>query len=146
MSYPTQSNAHRPHGRILVVDDEPQMLAVAKAILNAHGMEVEVTDTGSQALQMVAHSIQTQNRFATVVLDLTMPGDISGFETLDGLKKIDADLPVIACSGYFQEDARDLCMAIGFTDVLQKPYTLEHLVATVRRGVARDRASHDSLA
>ncbi|SKA89690.1 Response regulator receiver domain-containing protein [Prosthecobacter debontii] len=144
MSYPAPSS--RSHGRILVVDDEPQMLAVAKAILNAHGMEVEVSDTGSQALQMVAHSIQTHNRFATVVLDLTMPGDISGFETLDGLKKIDAELPVIACSGFFQEDARDLCMAIGFTDVLQKPYTLEHLVATVRRGIARDRAAHDTLA
>jgi len=139
----TSSNTHRSHGRILVVDDEPQMLAVAKAILNAHGMEVEVSDTGSQALGMVAQNMQTQNRFATVVLDLTMPGDMSGFETLEELKKLDPDLSVIACSGYFQEDARDLCMAIGFTDVLQKPYTLEHLVATVRRGVARDRATHD---
>lgn len=134
---------HRTYGRILVVDDEPQMLAVAKAILNAHSMDVEVTDSGTQALQMVGSCLQTDNRFATVVLDLTMPGDMSGFEVLEALQKIDPDLSVIACSGYFQEDARDLCMAIGFTDVLQKPYTLEHLVATVRRGIARDRATHD---
>ena len=65
---------------------------------------------------------------------------------MESLQKLDPDISVIACSGYFQEDARDLCQAIGFTDVLQKPYTLENLVATVRRGLARDRATHDMTA
>ena len=142
--YPTYT--HRTHGRILVVDDEPQMLAVAKAILNAHGMDVTVTDCGNQALQYVSQFLLTPDRFSVVVLDLTMPGGLSGFEVMDELHKLDPDLSVIACSGYFQEDARDLCQAIGFTDVLQKPYTLEHLVATVRRGLARDRAIHDTSA
>lgn len=137
---------HRHHGRILVVDDEPQMLAVAKAILNAHSMEVEVIDSGEIALQMVSTSMHTQERFSVVILDLTMPGGLSGFEVMESLQKLDPDISVIACSGYFQEDARDLCQAIGFTDVLQKPYTLEHLVATVRRGLVRDRATHDTAA
>ena len=134
---------NRPHGRILVVDDEPQMLAVAKAILNANGLEAEVCDSGEKALQVFGESLQTGHRFSCVVLDLTMPGGLSGFEVMEQLQKLDPDLSVIACSGYFQEDARDLCQAIGFSDVLQKPYTLEHLVATVRRGLARDRATHE---
>lgn len=144
--FTSHSHQHRPHGRILVVDDEPQMLAVAKAILNAHSMEVEVTDSGEIALQLVNASLHTQQRFSVVILDLTMPGGLSGFEVMESLQKLDPDISVIACSGYFQEDARDLCQAIGFTDVLQKPYTLEHLVATVRRGLARDRATHDTAA
>lgn len=139
--YPVHS--HRPQGRILVVDDEPQMLAVAKAILNANGLEAEVCESGERALQMFTESLQTGHRFACVILDLTMPGGLSGFEVMEQFQRLDPDLSVIACSGYFQEDARDLCQAIGFTDVLQKPYTLEHLVATVRRGLARDRATHD---
>ncbi|MBB5038204.1 response regulator [Prosthecobacter dejongeii] len=139
----TPAHSHRSHGRILVVDDEPQMLAVAKAILNAHSMDVEVCDCGAQALQVFQAAIATPGRFSCVVLDLTMPGGLSGFEVMEELQKLDPDLSVIACSGYFQEDARDLCQAIGFTDVLQKPYTLEHLVATVRRGLMRDRATHD---
>ncbi|TDU73223.1 response regulator receiver domain-containing protein [Prosthecobacter fusiformis] len=140
------SQPHRTHGRILVVDDEHQMLAVTKAILNAHGMEVVATDCGAQALQLFQESLQTPDRFSVVVLDLTMPGGLSGFEVMEQLHKVDPDLCVIACSGFFQEDARDLCQAIGFTDVLQKPYTLEHLVATVRRGLAKDRATHDTPA
>ncbi|GAA5149824.1 response regulator [Prosthecobacter algae] len=144
MYTPSTASLNRSHGRILVVDDEPQMLAVAKAILNAHSMDVEVCECGSQALQLFAESLDTPDRFSCVVLDLTMPGGLSGFEVMDELQKLDPDLPVIACSGYFQEDARDLCQAIGFTDVLQKPYTLEHLVATVRRGLLRDRANHES--
>lgn len=142
----SSAHPHRVHGRILVVDDEHQMLAVTKAILNAHGMEVVVTDSGAEAIQLFNDFLSTPDRFSVVVLDLTMPGGLSGFEVMEQLHKLDPDLCVIACSGFFQEDARDLCQAIGFTDVLQKPYTLEHLVATVRRGLARDRATHDVMA
>ncbi|HEY1083537.1 MAG TPA: response regulator [Prosthecobacter sp.] len=138
------AHPHRTHGRILVVDDEPQMLAVAKAILDAHGMEAVVCDNGTLALQMFTEALDGPHRFSCIVLDLTMPGGLSGFEVMEELRKLDPDLSVIACSGYFQDDARDLCQAIGFTDVLQKPYALEHLVATVRRGLARDRATHDT--
>jgi CheY-like chemotaxis protein len=144
--HPSAPAFQRAHGRILVVDDEQQMLAVTKAILNAHGLEVITTDCGEQAIQLFEDALPTPDRYAVVVLDLTMPGGLSGFEVMEQLHKLDPDLCVIACSGFFQEDARDLCQAIGFTDVLQKPYTLEHLVATVRRGLVRDRAMHDPQA
>jgi CheY-like chemotaxis protein len=146
MFSPSHANPPRAHGRILVVDDEPQMLAVAKAILNSHGLEVVVTNNGDEALRIFAESLHGPDRYSVVVLDLTMPGGLSGFEVMEQLHRMDPEICVIACSGYFQEDARDLCQAIGFTDVLQKPYTLEHLVATVRRGLARDRATHDTSA
>jgi CheY-like chemotaxis protein len=124
-------------GRILVVDDEPQVLAVAKAILDSHGFDVTVTDSGDQALLMLRDAATQGHRFAVLVLDLTMPGGISGFEVMEGIQQADPGISVIACSGYFQEDARDLCQAIGFVDVLQKPYTLDHLVNTVRRCMTR---------
>lgn len=142
MNANVQPSAHRTSGRILVVDDEPQMLAVAQAILNAHGMEATVCDNGSQALRLFDDCLHTPERFSVVILDLTMPGGLSGFEVMEELQKRDPGISVVACSGYFQEDARDLCQAIGFIDVLQKPYALEHLVATVRRALVHDRATH----
>lgn len=131
------SHPHRTTGRVLVVDDEPQVLAVAKAILEAHGFEVHITDSGEAALNLIAQPAGPGQRIDLVILDLTMPGHLSGFEVLEEMRRIDAHLPVLACSGYFQENARDLCQAIGFTDILPKPYTLDHLVATVRGCIAR---------
>jgi len=130
----------RAFERVLIVDDEPHVLAVARMMLESQGFVVVGSETGAGALQLLAESIEKQQRFGVVVLDLTMPGDLSGFEVLEQIQEIAPDLPVIACSGYFQEDARELCRGIGFVDVLQKPYALEHLCATVRRHLVRDRS------
>jgi CheY-like chemotaxis protein len=131
------SSLHHRTGRILVVDDEPHVLAVAKAILDSHGFDVTVTDSGSHALALLREAVAQNNRFAVMVLDLTMPGGLSGFEVMEAIQQADPNTMVVACSGYFQEDARGLCQAIGFAEVLQKPYTLDHLVNTVRRCLAR---------
>ncbi|HYF37687.1 MAG TPA: response regulator [Prosthecobacter sp.] len=132
-SHPTPQRT----GRILVVDDEPHVLAVAKAILDSHGFDVTVTDSGSHALALLRDSVENHRPFSVMVLDLTMPGGLSGFEVMEAIQQADPHIPVIACSGYFQEDARGLCQAIGFSEVLQKPYTLDHLVNTVRRCLTR---------
>ncbi|HCN28285.1 MAG TPA: two-component system response regulator [Verrucomicrobiales bacterium] len=131
------SHPHRTTGKVLVVDDEPQVLAVAKAILDAHGFEVIVTDSGDVALNLISQPAPPDQRIELVILDLTMPGGLSGFEVLEEMRRMDPALPIIACSGYFQENARDLCQAIGFSDILPKPYTLDHLVATVRGSLVR---------
>lgn len=140
----TAPHSTRTPGRVLIVDDEPSVLAVGRAILEAHGYEVTVTSSGSQVPQLVGDAVRRRQRFNVIVLDLTMPGGPSGFEVLEALLKIDPTASVLACSGYFQEDSRDLCHAIGFADVLQKPYTVERLCAAVRR--CSNRASMDKVA
>ncbi len=75
-------------------------------------------------------------RYPVIVLDLTMPGGASGFDVLSTMRELDADVPIIACSGYFQEDARDLCRGIGFYDVVHKPFNLNTLCTAVRRAIA----------
>lgn len=128
--------AVRATARVLIVDDEPHVLAVGKAVLEAHGFDVTPAHSGEQALEMVRLALQGGNRFTAVILDLTMPGGASGFETLEWLRACDPALPVIACSGYFQEDVRELCQAIGFVDVLHKPFNIETLGLSVRRAMA----------
>jgi len=138
-SNPETGNLSRASGRILVVDDERHVLAVAKAILESHGFNVQVCLSGEAALEVINQCAGTPNHFSVMVLDLTLPGGMSGFEVLEAVQSLDPELRVIACSGYFQEDARDLCQAIGFMDILQKPYPLEDLCAIVRRCLVRER-------
>lgn len=127
--------AARAVARVLLVDDEPHVLAVGKAVLEAHGFEAMAARSGEEALEMVRASAETGRRFTTVILDLTMPGGASGFEILEHLHACDPQLPVIACSGYFQEDVKEPCLALGFADVLYKPFNLESLCLVVRRAM-----------
>ncbi len=122
---------------VLLVDDEPHVLAVGKAVLAGQGFEVVCAASGELALELIQHARSRGSRYPVIVLDLTMPGGASGFEVLSQIQDLDPDVPVIACSGYFQEDARDLCRGIGFYDILQKPYNLDTLCTAVRRALVR---------
>jgi CheY-like chemotaxis protein len=141
MSHSTQllprEFATRATVRVLIVDDEPHVLTVGKAVLEAHCFETLAARTGEEALAIVRQGLQTGERVTVVILDLTMPGGASGFEVLEWLRACDPALPVIACSGYFQGDVRELCQAIGFVDVLHKPFNLETLGVSVRQAVAQ---------
>lgn len=144
----SDSAPHYSNGRVLVVDDEPQILAVTRAILTANGLEVVVTDSGQSALEMISASLDAGpwERFSVVLLDLIMPGGMPGFEVHEKMQALDPELCVIACSGFFEEDARSLCRSIGFMDVLQKPYALDQLVGVVRRGMVWKGAAHNLIA
>lgn len=137
---PESTPASRAGGSVIVVDDEPHVLAVACAMLQSQGFQVVPCASGEEALEILQQSLQAGMDHQAMVLDLTLPGGMSGFEVMERLAATVPGLPVIASSGYFQEDARDLCQAIGFADILQKPYPVEHLCATVRRCIARERA------
>ena len=121
----------------MIVDDEVQVLAVAKAILEAHGFQASIAKSGEAALEMLHQPLEDgRSPINVVVLDLTMPGGLSGFEVLERVRKQNQDLPIVACSGYFQDNAREMCQAIGFSDILPKPYTFDQLIAAVRRCMA----------
>ena len=130
--------------RVLLIDDEPHVLAVGKAVLEAHGFEAVATRSGEEALELVRVGMEAGQRFTAAILDLTMPGGASGFEVLEWLRACDPRLPVIACSGYFQEDVKDLCQAIGFVDVLHKPFNLESLCLAVRRAMVQEQEAAES--
>ena len=117
---------------ILVVDDEAPLLAVAQAILQTVGLTPATASEGGDAVKWVQERIDAKLPVSLVILDLTMPGGLSGFETLEAMREICPNLPVIACSGFFAEGARDLCQAIGFTDILAKPYSPDALLRFAR--------------
>jgi CheY-like chemotaxis protein len=135
---PNKTQILRVNARILVIDDELDVLSLAKTMLSSQGFDVVTSESGDQGVTMLLNSVHNEHPINAVVLDLTMPGGLSGFDVLEQMLAISPYLPVIACSAYFQDDARELCQSIGFADVLQKPYALEHLCDTIRRHLKRD--------
>lgn len=120
-------------GTLLVVDDEPSVLAIAAAILNTIGVTPLKARNGEEAVEAMQSEVSAGRKVALVVQDLTMPGGMSGFETMEALRDIDPDIRVIACSGFFQDGALELCRSIGFTNILAKPYTPDSLLGIIRR-------------
>ncbi|GAB85540.1 response regulator [Gordonia rubripertincta] len=120
--------------RVLVVDDEPQLLRALRINLNARGFAVSTAATGTAALSAAA-------RFNpdVVVLDLGLP-DIDGLTVLEGLRGW-TTVPVIVLSA--RTDAADKVVALdsGADDYVTKPFGMEEFLARLRAALRRGAAS-----
>tara|TARA_R110002096_G_scaffold114770_4_gene248801 strand:+ start:12656 stop:13093 length:438 start_codon:yes stop_codon:yes gene_type:complete len=127
---------------VLVVDDDQAVLAMTKAILDSVGFTAIGATSGELGLQYYQQGVANQTPFLLVLLDLTLPGGMSGLETLDAIREFDPKARVIATSGYFDDTAvvAQGAKQRGFVGVLPKPYTAERLMKLVQWGVERNAA------
>ena len=100
-------------------------------ILERAGARVLSADDGAAAIALVA---QHGPEIALVLLDLTMPG-MNGAQTLEQLRRLAPEVPVILMSGYDEQDARGMCDPEQLAGFIQKPFDLDSLLATVRRAL-----------
>jgi len=121
--------------RILIVDDEVDMLEGMRRLFNQHLEEVEVITTARarQALRLVR-----QVPVDLVFLDIRMP-EIDGFEILESLRKEDPWLTVIMMTAYGSIDIAVEAMKRGAYDFITKPFNKEPLLRAVRQGLERNR-------
>jgi len=116
-------------GTVLLVDDEAILRQVGGRLLGLLGYEVELAVDGMDALEKLRDHGE---RYRFVVLDQAMPR-LSGRETLQELRQLLPELPVILCSGYNQEQAIDADQEGASLEFLQKPYRLEQLTRAIER-------------
>ena len=116
--------------RILVVDDEPQILRALRINLTARGYEVLTAADGATALRAAA-----QHHPDVIVLDLGLP-DLDGIEVLAGLRGW-CTAPVIVLSA--RTDAADKVAALdtGADDYVTKPFGMEEFLARIRAAERR---------
>jgi two-component system KDP operon response regulator KdpE len=116
--------------RILVVDDEPQILRALGTNLKARGYEIDLAPTGEVALALAA-----RNHPDLVVLDLGLPG-IDGIEVIRGLRGW-THVPIIVLS--VREAERDKVAALdaGADDYVTKPFGMDELLARLRAALRR---------
>lgn len=132
--------------RVLVVDDEPEIVALVAYHLAKAGYRVATASAGQDAIDMAR-----RERPALVVLDLMLPG-MSGFEVLEILRADDntRDVAVLMLTARREEVDRIRGLSLGADDYLTKPFSPQELVlrvaAILRRVTQPQTASADVLA
>lgn len=114
-------------GTLLVVDDEPSILYVARRALESRGYRVLTVESGEEAL---AAYHREGSGIDLVVLDLGMPG-LGGKRTITELRRLASNIKILVCSGYLGPDGGPEIVAHGADRVLAKPYQIDELLATV---------------
>jgi two-component system, OmpR family, response regulator len=117
--------------RILVVDDEPNIVDVVSMALRFQGFGVETAGTGEEALARVA-----SYRPHLMVLDVMLP-DMEGFDVAQRLGAQRAEVPIIFLTARDATEDKIRGLTTGGDDYVTKPFSLEELVARVRTVLRR---------
>ena len=119
--------------RILVVDDEPDLLELVRVNLSQAGFEVETAETGRQALERARRSAPD-----LLILDLMLP-DLSGTEVCRHLRADAAlgEIPIIMLTARADEVDRVVGLEIGADDYVTKPFSPRELTLRVRAVLRR---------
>ena len=124
---PVQANDLSLSGTVLVIDDDEGVRELAQEVLQRAGMTVLCAPDGRTGLEL----FRTRNSEVRVVLlDRTMP-ELSGADTLEGIRSIRPDTPVVLVSGYSEERIRDELGGKGLDGFLKKPFLPEALLERV---------------
>ena len=112
--------------KILIVDDEPDMLKLLSMILREK-TSYEITTTNNP---MEAVELAKQGGFDLVISDLKMPG-LDGMEIIDAVKKIDEDIPVIIITAFASVESASEAIQKGGFDFITKPFRKEQILFTI---------------
>ncbi len=117
-------------GRILIVDDQKEILESLGAVLADEGHELLTAGDGQEALHIVQSDAPD-----IVFLDIWIPG-IDGMQTLKAIKKIDPDCSVIMMSGHGTIETAVKAIKLGATDYLEKPLNLDDILHLVEKSIS----------
>ena len=116
--------------RVLVIDDEPQILRALRINLRVRSYEVDTAGTGAEALAAAA-----KHPPDLVILDLGLP-DLDGVEVIEGLRGW-TQAPIIVLSGRTDATNKVNALDAGADDYVTKPFGMEELLARMRAAVRR---------
>jgi two-component system KDP operon response regulator KdpE len=122
-------------GRILVVDDDPQIRRVMRVTLTGQGYEVDDAKSGEAALDNVR-----EQRFDLVLLDMNLPG-IGGLETCREIRR-SSEIAIIMLTVRDSERDKVEALDAGADDYVTKPYNVPELLARIRAALRRTPSTH----
>jgi sigma-B regulation protein RsbU (phosphoserine phosphatase) len=131
--------------RVLIADDQPDLLDALRLLLKGEGIHMEAVTSPEAALAALE-----KHPYDLLLMDLNYTGDTtSGREGIDLLSRVqafDSLLPVVVMTGWGSVDLAVESMRRGVRDFVQKPWDNQHLLATLRTEIERGRARRHELA
>jgi sigma-B regulation protein RsbU (phosphoserine phosphatase) len=125
--------------RILIADDQADLLDALRLMLKAEGMHMEAVTSPEAALEAVA-----SGTYDLLLMDLNYTGDTTsgreGIDLVSRVQALDSHLPIIAMTGWGSVDLAVEAMRRGVRDFVQKPWDNTQLIATLRSEVEEGRA------
>jgi two-component system KDP operon response regulator KdpE len=122
--------------RVLVVDDEPQIVRALKVVLREAGFEAIAAETASQALDLAAVAPP-----AAAIVDLVLP-DGDGVDVTRRLREW-SEMPILVLSAVGEEDQKVRALEAGADDYITKPFGARELVARLQAALRRTAPTED---
>ncbi len=116
-----------PPGRILVIDDEPEIAALLEDILTNEGHIVKTASNGTDGV-----TLAKVFEYDMVITDLGMP-DLSGWEVARRIRETSAELPVVLVTGWGATLDEDEVRNAGIAEVVHKPFEVDAVLEMTAR-------------
>ncbi len=120
---------HSGSGRILFVDDEPELLRAGTELIESLGYRVTGVDNGFDALR---HLSESPNSFDLAIIDMIMPG-MGGRELYGHIRRVSPDTRILLSTGFSGAPGTTDELSRNHRDIICKPYTAEALSQTISR-------------
>jgi len=125
--------------RILIVEDNPDLLDVMQLVLNRQQFEVDTASDGDTAFLKAR-----ENAYDLILLDLTLPGK-SGFEIITALRSLQIKTPILVVSGRSMVEDRIQALNLGADDYLLKDFAPEELLARIKSVIRRSQGQSKNI-
>ncbi len=128
-------------GSLLLMDDDEDIRRTVSELLETFGYKVTTAIDGRELLEKYANSLKTGDPFRVVIMDLTVPGGMGGYEATQRLRQIDPGVKTIVSSGYSNDTLMAEFRQHGFDGMVAKPYKTEALARVIRDVLAPKQAA-----
>ena len=128
-----------PSSRILILDDEENMLHMLKTILTKEGYEIITAANGIEGLEKIE-----ANSFSAILCDLCMP-EMDGLSFLKAIKEKNIRSTIIMMSAYGTIDLAIEAMKCGAYDYISKPFKPDEIILTLKKAEERERLRKENI-
>ena len=120
-------------GRILFMDDDPNICALTGGMLEGLGYKYDITKNGEEAVQFYKRYLNIGRPYDAVIMDLTIIGGMGGEQCFKLLRELHPDVRAIIASGYDNDDMARQFLELGFCGYLTKPYRIGDLGRIIKK-------------
>ena len=120
-------------GRILFMDDDENICALTRGMLESLEYKCDIAKNGDEAIQFYKRYLTIGRPYDVVIMDLTIIGGMGGEQTFKHLRELDPEVRAVIASGYDNDDMARQFLDMGFLGYLTKPYRVGELGKTIRK-------------